>query len=79
MTLPPPLLPQFLPRATCVSLCFSPSFLSFLLSFSSQAAVATTMSLSQWQPQRDGHDHDCDMEWHKQPPRVFPRAVIRAR
>ncbi|KAI9511507.1 hypothetical protein F5148DRAFT_1170984 [Russula earlei] len=40
MTLPPPLLPRFLLRATCVSLCFSPSFSLF---FTSQAAVATTI------------------------------------
>ncbi|KAI9450488.1 hypothetical protein F5148DRAFT_1242805 [Russula earlei] len=61
MTLPPPLLPQFLPCATCVSLRFLPPFslfFFFLLSFSPRAAVVTTTSSSQRQPQRDGHDHD---------------------
>ncbi|KAI9462760.1 hypothetical protein F5148DRAFT_212172 [Russula earlei] len=39
---------------------FFPSIFSFffLLSFSPRAAVVTTTSPSQRQPQRDGHDHD---------------------
>ncbi|KAI9458716.1 hypothetical protein F5148DRAFT_1220213, partial [Russula earlei] len=48
-------LASFLPGA-CV--CFSVFFLSVFSSFSSQAVVTTTMSLSQWQPQCDGHNHD---------------------
>ncbi|KAI9450066.1 hypothetical protein F5148DRAFT_612052 [Russula earlei] len=40
--------------------CFPVFFLSVFSFFSSQAAVTTTMSLSQWQPQRDGHNHDRD-------------------
>ncbi|KAI9455747.1 hypothetical protein F5148DRAFT_1225543 [Russula earlei] len=32
----------------------------FFFFFPSHAAVTTTMSLSQWQPQRDGHNHDRD-------------------
>ncbi|KAI9507045.1 hypothetical protein F5148DRAFT_1208562, partial [Russula earlei] len=43
-------------RALCVFPCVFP--LSFFFFFSSQAAVTTTMSLSQWQPQCDGHNHD---------------------